>query len=141
MTLEELKKEAIDYANKWLEEVKNLEIYHNKADPKPKYIRIKEAYIAGAEPREKQIEIDAEQIRVLQKQNGELTDKVKELETENAFCKEACEGATMMYEHLTKAKELLKQLVNIEYAVNIPKEKIISIRVKAEQFLMEIGSL
>ena len=35
-----------------------------------------------AEPREKQIQIDAEQIRALQKQNGELTDKVKELEQE-----------------------------------------------------------
>ena len=31
---------------------------------------------------EKQIQIDAEQIRALQKQNGELTDKVKELETD-----------------------------------------------------------
>lgn len=38
-----------------------------------------EAYLAGAEPREKQIQIDAEQIRALQKQNGELTDRVKEL--------------------------------------------------------------
>ena len=32
---------------------------------------------------EKQIEIDAEQIRALQKQNGELTDKVRNLEAEN----------------------------------------------------------
>ena len=31
---------------------------------------------------EKQIEIDAEQIRALQKQNGELTDRVKELEAQ-----------------------------------------------------------
>ena len=31
---------------------------------------------------EKQIQIDAEQIRALQKQNGELTDKVKELEAQ-----------------------------------------------------------
>ena len=37
-------------------------------------------YLDSAEPREKQIQIDAEQIRALQKQNGELTDKVKELE-------------------------------------------------------------
>jgi predicted RNase H-like nuclease (RuvC/YqgF family) len=41
---------------------------------------VKQAYLAGAEPREKQIEIDAKQIRALQKQNGELTDKVRELE-------------------------------------------------------------
>lgn len=42
------------------------------------------SYVMGAldfaEPREKQIQIDAEQIRALQKQNGELTDRVKELE-------------------------------------------------------------
>jgi hypothetical protein len=41
---------------------------------------VTDAYIAGAESREKQIQIDAKQIRALQKQNGELTDKVKELE-------------------------------------------------------------
>ena len=37
------------------------------------------SYLASAEPREKQIEIDAEQIRALQKQNGELTDEVRKL--------------------------------------------------------------
>ena len=36
----------------------------------------KRGYLAGAEPREKQIQIDAEQIRALQKQNGELTDEL-----------------------------------------------------------------
>ena len=41
-----------------------------------------DGYIKAAESREKQIKIDAEQIRALQKQNGELTDKVKELETQ-----------------------------------------------------------
>ncbi len=56
----ELEKEAKGYANKWLEEVKDLELYH-KTDPKPKYIRIKEAYLAGAEPREKRIaELEAQ---------------------------------------------------------------------------------
>ena len=35
-----------------------------------------------ASEQEKQIQIDAEQIRALQKQNGELTDKVKELEAQ-----------------------------------------------------------
>lgn len=43
---------------------------------------IKNAYLASAEPREKQIQIDAEQIRALQKQNGELTDKVRGLEAQ-----------------------------------------------------------
>ena len=41
-----------------------------------------QAYLAGAKPREKQIQIDAEQIRALQKDKGELTDKVKELKAQ-----------------------------------------------------------
>ena len=40
------------------------------------------AMVDIAEPREKQIQIDAEQIRALQKQNGELTDRVQELEAQ-----------------------------------------------------------
>ena len=40
--------------------------------------------LSFTEPREKQIQIDAEQILALQKQNGELTDKVKELEAQLA---------------------------------------------------------
>jgi ribosomal protein S16 len=43
-----------------------------------------------AEPREKQIQIDAEQIRALQKQNGELTDRVKELEAQITDMKNYC---------------------------------------------------
>ena len=43
---------------------------------------VKQAYLAGAEPREKQIEIDAKQIIALQKDKGNLTDKCKELEAQ-----------------------------------------------------------
>lgn len=46
------------------------------------YDSMQKAYLAGAEPREKQIQIDVEQIRALQKQNGELTDTVKELKAQ-----------------------------------------------------------
>lgn len=47
------------------------------------YLRLyTQGYLTGSEPREKQIEIDAEQIRALQKQNGKLTDKVKKLEAQ-----------------------------------------------------------
>ena len=67
MTKEELRKEAEDYAlNQW--------------EGNLPWSVIQKAYYDGALPREKQIQIDAEQIRALQKQNGELTDKVKELE-------------------------------------------------------------
>ena len=69
MTKEELKKEAEEYAlNQW--------------EGNLPWSVIQKAYYDGALPREKQIQIDAEQIRALQKQNGELTDKVKELEEE-----------------------------------------------------------
>lgn len=71
MTKEKLEKEAEEIAKKFfgkptdLVDLDNLRIFKN-------------GYLAGAEPREKQIQIDAEQIRALQKQNGELTDRVKE---------------------------------------------------------------
>lgn len=82
MTKEELEKEAEIFA---------IKSYGNDAwtqahiaDTEIDCIRmyIVQGYLAGAEPREKQIQIDAEQIRALQKQNGELTDKVKELEAQ-----------------------------------------------------------
>ena len=72
MTKEELEKEAIKYAVD----------YPTSYGKGYKHKDLRIAYLAGAEPREKQIQIDAEQIRALQKQNGELTDKVKELEAQ-----------------------------------------------------------
>ena len=69
MNIEELEKEADEYTKKDCPD--NFLCTRSIA---------RRAYLAGAKPREKQIEIDAEQIRALQKQNGELTDKVKELE-------------------------------------------------------------
>ena len=41
-------KESKEYANKWLEHVKDLELQH-KSDDKPEYIRILEAHQQGAE--------------------------------------------------------------------------------------------
>ena len=65
MTKEELEKEAEEWVANEI----------GKKD-----LRCVRAYIDSAEPREKQIQIDAEHIIALQKQNGELTDKVRELE-------------------------------------------------------------
>ena len=108
MTKEELKKEAIKYAVD----------YPSSCGKGYMHKDLRIAYLAGAEPREKQIQIDAEQIRALQRQNGELTDELtkksdtnhqlveqlaklnercSELETENAElkelldCKNCCE--------------------------------------------------
>ena len=65
---EELEKEAEEYAKK-----------NGNCFSEAYGIRYR-TYIDSAEPREKQIQIDAEQIRALQKQIGELTDRVRELE-------------------------------------------------------------
>lgn len=76
MTKEEL-------ALKHIREVKGLTSQWSDKEIKKEYEDYFDGYIASAEPREKQIQIDAEQIRALQKQNGELTDKVKKLEARN----------------------------------------------------------
>ena len=98
MTDEELKKEAEEYTNHndWFEFSANVDKIGNAIRTK-----MERAYIAGAEPREKQIEIDAEQIRALQKQNGELTDKIRELEAqvEKMKCCSNCKHSRTEYEH------------------------------------------
>ena len=83
MTKEEIKQEAEEKAN----------YFTNLLPFRSAY---KEGYIDSAEPREKQIQIDAEQIRALQKQNGELTDKVKELEAQIEKMK-GCENCKYKY--------------------------------------------
>lgn len=66
MTREELKQEANKYAKGITGKYVFME--HGRASAL--------GYLAGAEPREKQIQIDAEQIQALQKQNEELTDEL-----------------------------------------------------------------
>lgn len=80
-------------------------------------------YLAGAEPREKQIQIDAEQIRALQKQNGELTDKVKELEAqiEKMKCGQNCKHS-YLYQKDRKCKFTYCDCVNCKHKWEI-KEK------------------
>lgn len=84
MTKEELKKEVEEYLHKnycckgsycgFNAECKEgIRIRCSEFEILEKHI------INFAEPREKQIQIDAEQIRALQKHNGELTDELKNL--------------------------------------------------------------
>ena len=75
MTKEELEKEAREYL---AEHSKYSEVFGEF------FVAVDTltAMLDFAEPREKQIQIDAEQIRALQKQNGELTDRVQELEAQ-----------------------------------------------------------
>ena len=89
MTKEELKQEVEDW---WNNTFKVFYLTHNQLDKMCSDL---------LEPREKQIQIDAEQIRALQKQNGELTDKVKELEAqiEKMKCCYNCRHSRTEYEH------------------------------------------
>ena len=89
MTKEELKQEVEDW---WNNTFKVFYLTHNQLDKMCSDL---------LEPREKQIQIDAEHIRALQKQNGELTDKVKELEAqiEKMKCCYNCRHSRTEYEH------------------------------------------
>lgn len=100
MTKEELEKEADEYATE-----NDICVC---GDEYWSYNDIKQAYLAGAEPREKQIQIDAEQIRALQKQNGKLTDKVKELEKQIEKMK--CCGNCAKNGHICVAEEMQGKL-------------------------------
>jgi len=84
MTKEELEREA----EEWIKDYSGL--IGGYKFVKFDYDSMQKSYLAGAEPREKQIQIDAEQIRALQKQKGELTDKVKELEVQIEKMKNWC---------------------------------------------------
>ena len=82
MDLNKLKQEAEEKGIKYTD---SLEYTISKFSDEAGYCwsQVEQAYEKGAldfaEPREKQIQIDAEQIRALQKQNGELTDELRTL--------------------------------------------------------------
>lgn len=61
---------------------------------------------------EKQIQIDAEQIRALQKQNGELTDRVKELQADNDARKFAMAMSEKVEKQLREQIEKMKCCAN-----------------------------
>ena len=92
--------------------------------------------------------IDAEQIRNLQKQNGELTDKFAELEQENQKlkeqyakeCEDVCYVVTNYNKQLTKAKEHIKTLLDcLKQDTNDPQTNyyVCQYMDKAEQFLKD----
>lgn len=101
MTKEELKKEAEQWAKDHHYYNGTVKGYVTERDD------VINAYLAGAEPREKQIQINAENIIALQKQNGELTDRVKELEE---TINKLREQFTLRYGMEDKIKNLEAQL-------------------------------
>jgi len=96
MTKEELEKEAEESAKQNC----SMPINWNEIDVAERAGYVK-GYIAGTESREKQIQIDAEQIIALQKDKGELTDRVTELEAqiEKMKCCYNCKHSRTEYEH------------------------------------------
>lgn len=127
----DLEKRAKDYANKWLELLHQL-AWEHKTDPKPEYIRILEAYKDGAT---QETALLSQHIIELQKDKGNLTDKVRELEQQiekMKCCKEEIIKAlkeTLDYEwlhaHNGKAKYLYLQTV-----IDIVNEKFKEIKEK-----------
>lgn len=110
MTKEEFEKEAEAYADDILKGCTC-----NIGHPRVRQINsidVQDAYLAGAEPREKQIEIDAEQIRALQKQNGELTD---ELTLTNNECKDMREE---LKQRIRENQKLCEQIEKMKCCPN-----------------------
>lgn len=71
---------------------------------------LQEAYIAGAEPREKRI-------ADLEKENAALKERnIKDCKNFNEAIKEISERLNQKYYQLTKAKEIIKTLVDYEKA-------------------------
>jgi len=102
---DELKKEANEYAK----EIEKKYVFMDYGQASAL------GYLAGAEPREKQIQIDAEHIIALQKQNGELTDKVSDLEIRcNELFLQTCEQAEKIKE-LEAQIEKMKRCFNCKY--------------------------
>ena len=99
MTKEELKQEARQKALEW-----NGEKINGKYNRPPiaNWSCYEKGYLAGAEPREKQIQALGERCLQLQKDKGELTDRVNELEAQIEKMKryldcEYCEHYTQPY--------------------------------------------
>ena len=102
MIKEELKQKAEEYA---LEKCKECYMCNSEENGErlycAKFESRKEGYIAGAEPREREIKSLGERCLQLQKDKGNLTDRVIELEQqiEKMKCCYNCKHSRTEYEH------------------------------------------
>ena len=113
MTKEELKQEA----KEWIAKNSKEFITNPKYSP---FDYAEAIYLAGAEPREKQIQIDAEQIRALQKQNGELTDENERLKGNLELWESGACRATNL-DNCGVVKELEAQIEKMKNCENCAK--------------------
>lgn len=135
MTKEELEKEADEYADTVKCEWENDTYWVDCRD------EVTDAYLAGAEPREKRI-------ADLEKKNAKLKTKVTALENANrAMVKELDDmtsgGVSVLKnivrskEQLTKAKEIIKNCLRLWNDV-MTEENVKALIIEAEQFLKEV---
>ena len=110
----DLDKQAKEYANNWLKEIHELELKH-KTDPKPEYIRILQAYKDGAT---QETALLSQHIIDLQKDKGNLTDKVRELEAENEQIKNSDTLCKLIGEQKRKIEELEAQIDKMKCCSN-----------------------
>ena len=134
MTKEELEKEAVRYCTSNCGDCYGCHKKYRKNKNCERLKSMIKTYLTSAEPREKQIEIDAKQIRALQKQNGELTDRLETgiaLKDEEISC-----ILTDFNTFKSKAEEIIKELLNSCFGYN-SKTVNYEVKAKAEQFLKE----
>ena len=118
MTKEELEKEAVRYCTSNCGDCYGCHKKYRKNKNCERLKSMIKTYLASAEPREKQIQIDAEHIIALQKQNGELTDKVNDLEEKLANADYQLEGRD------NEIRELEAQIKKMQNCRNCKNEKI-----------------
>ena len=116
MTKEELKQEAEEWLNKW--ELCNK--CQNKVDCVSNFSYCKkvvlQSYLASAKPREKEIKVLGERCLQLQKDKGELIDKVRDLEEKLANADYQLEGRDLEIKELEAQIEKMKCCSNCEWS-------------------------
>lgn len=146
MTKEELKQEAVEYVCKrnplvtkewFIDAFKKYDKGEKVKYLKDCEIAEYETYLASAEPREKQITGLSKHILELQKDKGELIDKVRELENKVRFMGEQIDNlkAIARYDQFTKAKNIIKNLMIFAEIDNREYEEAYK---EAEQFINEV---
>lgn len=106
MTKEELKQEAKKYARRKFDEQEQVYLH----------AIIAQAYIEGAEPRENKIKSLGERCLQLQKDKGNLTDSVRDLEEKLANADYQLEGRDLEIKELKEQIEEMKCCYNCKHS-------------------------
>jgi SMC interacting uncharacterized protein involved in chromosome segregation len=134
MTKEELKQKAEEYA---LEKCKECYMCNSEENGErlycAKFESRKEGYIAGAESREKEIKSLGERCLQLQKDKGNLTDSVRDLEEKLANVDYQLEGRDLEIKELQEENKLLKNSDSLCKLIGEQKIKIAELEAQIEE--------